>query len=148
MPNAPRIDPKLLSLAESVEQTGSGPKIYLQTAAAITMGTPVASSKFDEVTYSEMYIRATPSSRAFSKDEATKIATAQMGSFKQQEDDGMTSLTLTDVVQDSHVGYSLAIPVMRILLQHVLGWWAVRHETKQPKGPKGSGGGLVIGGGV
>lgn len=144
MPKVPRIDPKLLSLAESVEQTGLGPKIYLQTAAAITMGTPVASSKFDEVTYSDMYIRATPSYRTFSEEEATKTATAQMGYFEQREDDGMTCLTLIDVVQDSHVGYSLTIPVMRVPLQHVLGWWAVRHETKQPKG---SGGGLLVGGG-
>lgn len=137
MTDTSSLDPKLLSLAESVERSEAGPRIYLQTAAAIMMGTPVSSAKFDEVSYTKMYLAAVPDFRTFSEEEAEKSASSQMSFFEQREDDGLTSLSLVDVVQDSHVGYSLEIPAMRVPLQHVLSWWVVDHVTKQPKSSGG-----------
>lgn len=131
------LDPKLLSLAESVEQRGTGPRIYLQTAAAIMMGTPVSSEKFDEVTYTKMYLASMPQFQRVSEDEAEKSASDQMRFFEQREDNGSTTLSLVDVIQDSHVGYSLEIPAIRVPLQHVLSWWAVDHVTKTPKSSGG-----------
>lgn len=137
MTETSHLDPKLVSLAESVEQHGAGPRIYLQTAAAIMMGTPVSSEKFDEVTYTKMYLAAMPQFQRVSEEEADKSASDRMKFFEQREDNGLTALSLVDVVQDSHVGYSLEIPAIRVPLRHVVSWWAIDHATKKPRSSGG-----------
>lgn len=129
------IDPKLTSLVESVERVGRGPKLRLQTAAGVISGTPVSSSRFDEISHAQLQILAIPEFRTRPVDDAETAATAstQMSFFQEHEDGGLTWLSLMDVVQDSHVGYSMEIPVMRVPLQHVLGWWVSGHKVKRPK---------------
>ncbi|MCH8561099.1 MULTISPECIES: hypothetical protein [unclassified Nesterenkonia] len=131
----PAVDPKLHSLVESVETAGIGPKVRVQTAAGVISGTPVSTARFDEVSYEQLRILAVPEFRTRPVDdsETAEIAREQMGFFERRDDDGLTVLSLIDVVQDSHVGYSLEIPAMRIPLQHVLGWWVSSHNVKRPK---------------
>lgn len=148
------LDPALVTLADAAEAGRATPVIYVLTGAWLVRGHPVRPGRFAEKTWAHWRDELTESSEfktfrgsAIDRDAAVRerLGPDFMALHTSEPTAGRT-LTLSNGLVTTNAGASFEVPVLRLQLAAVQGWWASSFVVNEPKAARatGTGFGLAI----